>query len=192
MSPLVVALALLMQSGAVAPNIGRQGPLLVAEEVFTGTVLSVEDGDTVVVKVPSDQVTVHLAGLDAPEQAQPGGPQARAFLTALIAGRTVTVRLTNVAEHLAKIEVGGKDVTEIMIRAGMGWHCPRYAEDRDLTVAEADARGAKRGLWSVSQPTPPWLFRGTGACWQPAKPRVSSQHRADFSGTWTAVSPFLT
>jgi hypothetical protein len=58
----------------------------------------------------------------------------------------------------------------------MGWHCPRYSEDRELTRAEADARGAKRGLWSVSQPTPPWLFRGTGACWQQtAKPRVSSQ-----------------
>ena len=191
MLSLVAAIAIITQSTAAPPpNIVRQGPLLVAEEVFTGTVLSVEDGDTAVVKAPSDQVIVHLAGLDAPEMSQPGGSQAKAFLTALIGGKTVTVRLTNVAERLAKIELEGKDVIETMIRAGMGWHCPRYSEDRALTTAEAEARGAKRGLWSVSQPTPPWLHRGTGACWQQTvKPRVSSQNRPNFSGTWTTVSP---
>jgi endonuclease YncB( thermonuclease family) len=175
---LIAAIVLLTQSGPATPNIARQGPLLVAEEVFTGAVVSVEDGDTVVVKAPVEQTTVHLAGLDAPEMSQSGGQQAKEFLTALIAGKKVTVGLTKVAERFARIELGGTDVTAMMIRAGMGWHCPRYSDDRELTQAEAEARAAKRGLWSVPQPTPPWLYRGAGACWQQAaKPRVSSHLR---------------
>ena len=131
-----------------------------------------------------------LAGVDAPELSQPGGPQAKQFLTSLTLGKTVTVRLTSVADRLARLELSGVDVTAALIRAGMGWHCPRYADESDLANAEAEARGAKRGLWSVSRPTPPWLSRGAGACWQQTtKPRVSSQKLPNFSGTWTAVSP---
>ena len=167
-----------------------QGPLLVAEEVFTASVMSVEDGDSVVVKTESEPITVNLAGVDAPEMSQPGGLQARQFLSDLTLGKTVTVRLTNGVDRMARLEVAGIDVTEALVRAGMGWHCPRYADDRDLTRAEAEARSAKRGLWNVAQPTPPWLHRGAGACWQQSsKPRVSSENRPNFSGTWTAVSP---
>ena len=183
-------IAILAQQAGAAPNVSRQGPLLVAEEVFTASVMSVEDGDSVVVKTESEQIAVNLSGVDAPEMSQPGGLQARQFLSDLTLGKTVTVRLTNRVDRMARLEVAGIDVTEALVRAGMGWHCPRYADDRDLTRAEAEARSAKRGLWSVAQPTPPWLHRGAGACWQQSsKPRVSSENRPNFSGTWTAVSP---
>ena len=183
-------IAILAQQAGAAPNVLREGPLLVAEEVFTASVMSVEDGDSVVVKTESEPITVNLAGVDAPEMSQPGGLQARQFLSDLTLGKTVTVRLTNGVDRMARLEVAGIDVTGALVRAGMGWHCPRYADDRDLTRAEAEARSAKRGLWNVAQPTPPWLHRGAGACWQQSsKPRVSSENRPNFSGTWTAVSP---
>ena len=182
--------AMLAQAGAPVPNPSRQAPLLVAEEVFPAIVMSVEDGDSVALKTSGEQLTVDLAGVDAPELSQPGGPQAKQFLISLTLGKTVIVRLTSVADRLARLELGGVDVTAMLIRAGMGWHCPRYADESDLANAEAEARSAKRGLWSVSRPTPPWLFRGAGACWQQTtKPRVSSQKQPNFSGTWTAVSP---
>ena len=41
-------IAILAQQAGAAPNVSRQGPLLVAEEVFTASVMSVEDGDSVV------------------------------------------------------------------------------------------------------------------------------------------------
>ena len=190
MLSLCAIFAMLAQAGAPVPNLSRQAPLLVAEEVFPAIVMSVEDGDSVVLKTSGEQLTVDLAGVDAPELSQPGGPQAKQFLTSLTLGKTVIVRLTSVADRLARLELGGVDVTATLIRAGMGWHCPRYADERDLANAEAEARSAKRGLWSVSRPTPPWLSRGAGACWQQTtKPRVSSQKQPNFSGTWTAVSP---
>jgi hypothetical protein len=67
----------------------------------------------------------------------------------------------------------------------MAWHCPRYTEDRALIAAEADARREKRGLWRAARPTPPWLHRGAGMCWEQGK----GAGPADFSGVWTAVSP---
>jgi micrococcal nuclease len=183
-------IAILAQQAGAAPNASRQGPLLVAEEVFTASVMSVEDGDSVVVKMENEQIALNLAGVDAPELSQPNGLQARQFLSDLTLGKTVTVRLTGGTDRMARLEVAGVDVTEALVRGGMGWHCPRYADDRELTRAEAEARSAKRGLWSVAQPTPPWLHRGAGACWQQSsKPRVSSENRPNFSGTWTAVSP---
>ena len=165
----------------------RQGPVLVGEVVFTGTVTSVEDGDSIVVKTPTEQMTLQIAGVDAPELSQPGGPEARTFLTSLVSGKTVTVRIKSVAERIGSVQVGNADVSESLIRSGMAWHCPRFTDDRDLTIAEADARASKRGLWRDARPTPPWLHRGSGACWQQNK--VSGSERPDFSGTWTAISP---
>ena len=171
-------------AGAQAGAGGQVAPL-VAEEVFTAQVVSVEDGDTIVVKGAAEQTTVHLANVDAPELSQPAGPAAREFLRRLVRGGTVTVRLINVLERLARIEVSGSDVALALVGAGMAWHCPRYTEDRALIAAEAEARREKRGLWRAARPTPPWLHRGAGMCWEQGK-AASPQ---DFSGVWTAVSP---
>ena len=144
----------------------RQGPVLVGEVVFTGTVTSVEDGDSIVVKTPTEQMTLQIAGVDAPELSQPGGAEARTFLTTLVSGKTVTVRLKSVADRIGSVQFDDADVSEALIRSGMAWHCPRFTDDRGLTIAEADARASKRGLWRDGRPTPPWLHRGSGACWQ--------------------------
>jgi micrococcal nuclease len=168
----------------------RQGPVLVAEEVFEATVTRVEDGDSIFVRTSTERTAIHLAGVDAPEMSQPGGPEAKKFLSDLVFGKTVTVRLQSALERLARIEADGFDVSAVLIRRGMAWHCPRYAEDRDLTSAEAEARASKRGLWTVERPTPPWLYRGAGACWQQNKgDGTKGGDRRDFSGSWIALSP---
>jgi endonuclease YncB( thermonuclease family) len=166
----------------------RQGPLLVAEVVFTGTVTSVEDGDSIVVKTPTELLPVQIVGVDAPELSQAGGPEARTFLIALVIGKSVTVRLKSVAERIGAVDLDGTDVSETLIRRGMAWHCPRFTDDRKLTSAEAEARASKRGLWTDARPMPPWLYRGAGECWLEKK-RSAGVERPDFSGTWTAISP---
>jgi len=170
--------------------ITAQGPILVAEEVFQATVTSVEDGDSVVVKsrASAESIALVVAEVDAPELTQAGGPEARAFLSRFALGKTVTVRLKSATERSARIEIDGVDVSAALIRGGMAWHCPRFTEERELIGAEADARAAKRGLWSTPRPTPPWLFRGAGACWQQKK-NSGSDERPDFSGAWTAIDP---
>jgi micrococcal nuclease len=179
-----VGSAPLQQTGPVAPA-GAQDAPLVAEEIYTAQVVSVEDGDTIVVKSAAEQTTVHVAGVDAPELSQPAGPAAREFVRKLVGGGTVRVRLINVLERLARIEVNGSDVALALVGAGMAWHCPRYTEDRALIAAESEARREKRGLWRAARPTPPWLHRGAGMCWEQEK----AHGPQDFSGVWTAVSP---
>ncbi len=183
---------LLSVSLVQATPAGRfQDPSLVAEEVLQAHVTSVEDGDSLVVRTvaASDSLTIHIAGVDAPEMSQPGGPEAKAFLAALVSGKTITVRLKPTLERLARVEVDGSDVSLLLVRNGMAWHCPRFAKEDDLAAAEADARRARRGFWSRPQPMPPWLHRGVGVCWQQEKTPAKSQSRPDFSGRWTAVSP---
>ncbi len=190
MRTLLIAAAIAAQSAqAVPPVESRQSLNTVVEEVFSATVTSVLNGDTVIVKSPAEQATVRLAGVDAPELSQPGGSEAQAFLSRLVLGKDVTVRLKSVAERFARIEIGGADVSAAMIRGGMAWHCARYTDDRDLTNAETDARAAKRGLWSRPAPTPPWLHRGVSACWEDKKRERASAPATDFSGSWIAVSP---
>ena len=187
---LLIGAAIAAQSAqAVPPPESRQSINTVVEEVFSATVRSVPDGDTLIVNAPAEQTTVRLAGVDAPEMSQPGGPEAQAFLSSLVLGKAVTVRLKSVAERFARIEIGGTDVSAAMIRGGMAWRCARYTDDRDLTDAETDARASKRGLWSRPAPTPPWLHRGVGACWEDKKRERASAGATDFSGSWTALSP---
>jgi len=165
--------------------------VLVAEEVFQATVTATEDGDSLVVRplTGGDSVRVHIVGVDAPEMPQPWGPEAKAFLDRLLTDKTVTVRIKAAMERLAQVEVDGSDVSLSIVRNGMAWHCPRFAQENDLAHAEAEARRAKRGLWGRPQPTPPWLYRGAGVCWEHQKATAPSRERPDFSGTWTAVNP---
>jgi len=47
----------------------------------------------------------------------------------------------------------------------MAWHFKRYEAEQSpenriaYSAAEREARAAKRGLWSDSEPIPPWEFR---------------------------------
>lgn len=184
----LLSAALLLQAGLT----GRfQDPSLVAEEVLQADVTSVEDGDSLVVKTVAtgESVVIHIAGVDAPELSQRGGAEAKGFLGQLLTGKRVTVRLKRTIEGVARIEIGGSDVSLRLIRSGMAWHCPRFAKEDDLAAAEAEARRAKRGLWSRAQPTPPWLYRGAGVCWQRQSAPAKSPSRPDFSGRWTAIDP---
>lgn len=176
---------------AAPVSAARQDAILVAEEVFQATVVSIEDGDTLVVRTlaNAESTRVHIAAVDAPEMSQPGGPEAKAFLTNLISGKTITVRLKGTLEPLARVEVDGADLGLLLIKNGMAWHCPRFAKESGLAAAEAEARGAKRGFWNRPQPTPPWIYRGAGVCWEQKAPAKKSQRRPDFSGSWTAISP---
>jgi endonuclease YncB( thermonuclease family) len=41
----------------------------------------------------------------------------------------------------------------------MAWHYKQYNKDQELAILEIKARETKIGLWSQSNPTPPWDFR---------------------------------
>lgn len=152
----VVSLGLLL---AVACS-----PLLA--QAFSARVIGISDGDTITVLRERGQVKVRLEGIDAPERGQDFGSRARQKLSDLAFGRDVTVE---VRDHdrwgraVARVYAGGVDVSEAMVAAGLAWHFKRYSSDPTLARLEREARAARRGLWSVVNPQPPWEFRSAQA-----------------------------
>jgi micrococcal nuclease len=170
MSRLLALVLTMVVVSPQAPLFRVQEPVLVQEEVFTGIVRQVMDGDSLLVREAQQNIRIHLDGIDAPELAQAAGPEAKAFLSSFVEGQNVTVHLRrrgrNGEEGLARVGLRGADLSIELLRRGMAWYCPRQVDDAELIGAERSAREAKRGLWSASGPTPPWRHRGTDACWQ--------------------------
>jgi endonuclease YncB( thermonuclease family) len=138
-------------------------------ETYTGRVVRISDGDTVVVLDESRvQHKVRLSGIDAPEKKQPFGNSSKQNLASLVFGRTVTVetsKLDRYGREIGKIVIGTTDANLAQIRAGLAWHYRQY--DRELrredrvaySQAETLARQERRGLWRDANPVPPWDFR---------------------------------
>jgi len=206
----VALLASLVTTPAWAQTGSSAAPLASRPQVFSGKVLRVTDGDTLVVENQGRAVTVRLRGIDAPQLSQPYGAEARKQLYGAVFGKTVRVegsrRDRATGFLLADVFVLSEDtpqkagplvpprthdptgtrpdlpkglpgprgdlprrtlardlnVGQEMVRAGLAWADVRSVpRDKALADLQAEARGAKRGLWATARPTPPWQFRPT-------------------------------
>lgn len=137
-----------------------------------GKVISVKDGDTVVVlDTQHRSYDVRLAGIDAPEKAQPFGQRSKEHLSDSVFGKQVEVqggKIDKYGRTVGKILVNGFDANLEQIRAGFAWHYKAYeseqsADDRSLySAAEEKARARHLGLWSEKKQMPPWEWRHGG------------------------------
>jgi endonuclease YncB( thermonuclease family) len=136
---------------------------------FSGRVVKVEDGDTIVVLDDANRsYKIRLQGIDAPEGGQAFGDRSRQNLADEVFGNQVSVEWAKRDRYgriVGKVLLYGRDVCLEQIRAGMAWHYKFYqneqsAEDRKMYAdAEEEARMARRGLWVDVDPTAPWEFR---------------------------------
>ncbi len=132
---------------------------------WQGRVVGVTDGDTLTVLNGQMQpVRIRMAEIDAPEKSQPFGSSSKQLLSDLVYQKTVNVRPTGQDRYgrtLARVYVGDEDVNLQMVREGGAWAYRQYATDPETPKLEAEARAARRGLWSApaSQQTPPWQWR---------------------------------
>lgn len=128
-----------------------------------GQVVAIHDGDSVtVLTADKTQVKVRLDGIDAPELKQAFGTAAKQALSQLIFGKNVAVRVSGKDRYgrtLGQLAVGATDVNRSMVAAGMAWQYEKYSKDPKLAAAQADAKTARRGLWSDPSPVPPWAWR---------------------------------
>ena len=62
-----------------------------------------------------------------------------------------------------------------LVADGWAWRF-RYAEDKRLAQLKAQARAAKRGLWSEPDPLPPWEYRDK----QSDSPRVVPEKQGKY------------
>ena len=134
-----------------------------AQADFTGRVVGITDGDTVRVMRDGEAVKIWLHCIDAPESRQAFGSRSKQFLSAAIAGKTVTVVEHDTDRYgriVGEIICDGANVNHASVDAGMAWWYRKYApNDSALAAAEQRAKSARRGLWADANPTPPWNYR---------------------------------
>lgn len=147
---------------------------------ITGKVVGVSDGDTIkVLDSSKTQHIIRLAGIDAPEKAQPFGQRSKEHLSDLVFGKQVTIegdKIDRYQRRVGKVIVAGVDANLEQIKSGFAWHYKAYekeqpVEDRaSYSSAEQASRTKHIGLWSDKSPTPPWEWRHDGM------PKVSAQN----------------
>lgn len=148
--------------GACAPP--PAGPLPPA-----GTVVRVIDGDTLVVRTGTGEVTVRLLGIDTPEVAhhgnsdECGGPEAAARLAQMLPPGT-SVQLARDTEardaygRLLAYVIRSTDGTVVNVQLAAEGHAtplviaPNRALADPIADAAATARRARIGLWAVCDP----------------------------------------
>ena len=137
-------------------------PALLAGDTYTGKCVGVTDGDTVSVLKAGKAAKIRLEGIDCPEMGQDFGTRAKQFTSELVFGKQVQVKEyypDRYGRMVARVLVGGQDVSRELVRAGLAWHYKRYSKDPVLAEAEAEARRAEVGLWSMPSAVPPWEWR---------------------------------
>lgn len=132
-------------------------------ETFHGKVVEVADGDTIVVlPVGRRAVRIRVDGIDCPEFGQAYSYQAKQFTVSLVFGKQVRIEgkeRDRLDRLVARVFVGEQDLSVALVQAGLAWHYVHFSADPVLIAAERAARSAEIGVWSETDPVPPWDYR---------------------------------
>lgn len=148
-------------------------PLLASARTMEATVTHVADGDTLTARTKNGTtLRIRLAGIDAPEvphgatPGQPYGHEATVFLERLTLGKTLQVSILGVNRYrrllACVITPDGILINRALIEAGLA-EVYRGGNRKDCTpgldAVEADARHARREMWSLDRYESPADFR---------------------------------
>ena len=139
------------------------------QEILTGKVIGVSDGDTItLLNAQQKQIKVRLTGIDCPEKSQAFGNRAKKELSDKVFSQNVQIEVRGKDKYgrsLGVVKIGNEDVNEYLISQGVAWHFKKYAKTQPAEEAsryaraEELARQSKKGLWIQDNPIPPWEFR---------------------------------
>ncbi len=130
---------------------------------FKGWCVKVFEGDTITVYVNKKMLTVRLAFIDCPEKGQPFFTEATEFTSNLILKKKIDVLIetyTGSEFLVGRVILDDKDLSMLLIEAGLAWYYKGHGNDRYLSKAFRKAKKKKAGIWSEKNPVPPWEFRG--------------------------------
>ena len=131
------------------------------DQVFTAPVERVTDGDTAVFP----QGVCRLLGIDAPERAQPLGPEAWRTLAELLGDRPVLVLAWGKDRYgrmlCLVLAQDGYLANLTLVESGLAmvYMADRLFVKDGLEAAEARAKADRRGVWGLKRFEPPWEFR---------------------------------
>ncbi len=129
---------------------------------FNGTVVSVIDGNTIVVERDSRLVKVRFVGIGCPELGQEYGLQAKQYVTDLLMGKEVNIDKVTIDYDnrvVSKVTVGGKDVALEVASAGLAWYDSKFHQYPKIAAAVEQMKAKRAGLWSKANPVSPWAYR---------------------------------
>lgn len=153
-------------------------PCFAADDSITGRVVSVIDGDTILIldeRKSTQRIDLH--GIDAPESGQGFGAKSTANLNRLASGKSVRadcVKRSGRETKLCTVWTYPSDCTAcgytldlglMQVLQGYAWHfkMSEYAQSPQMqaqySVAELEAKSKKAGLWAEKSPQPPWEWR---------------------------------
>lgn len=146
--------------GPVAAADQRQKPKGAA--TWRRRVLSVIDGDTILVADGGKRIKVSLYGVDAPQAGQRFSDEAASYLQKYV-GREVDLQFVtrdSIEDSDLCIVYYGFPINTEMLKAGLAWYYERVPRLPAWKEFQALAQERKSGLWSDPDPIPPWVFRG--------------------------------
>jgi endonuclease YncB( thermonuclease family) len=171
-----------VSSAATAVAVNTYCGYAVGASMLSGTVTAVTDGDTVKVATSSGVRDIRLDGIDAPEMAQPYGPESRANLSALVVNQPVTVTFSKSDQYgrvVGSVFTSSCQLANLnQLQTGSAWFYKAYQCELSASVrtlfaeAQTAAAAAPRGLWAAAEPTAPWVFRNGS---EPATPTCPAE-----------------
>lgn len=135
-----------------------------ADGSISGRVVGVADGDTLTVLDDANQQhKVRLAGIDAPEKAQPFGQVGKQRLSEICYNKHATVAVVNTDRYgrtVGDVTCDSVHANAEMVSGGNAWVYRHYDKGFEFFYGlEKAAKEAKLGLWADDNPTPPWEWR---------------------------------
>lgn len=136
----------------------------VSAQTLEGKVVKVMDGDTIEVlsTTPLKRTRIRLANIDAPESSQAFGNASKQYLSSIVAGRYVQVKIQSHDQYgrvVGDIYQNGIYVNGQMVKEGLAWVYSKYNTNSQLIIWQREAQNKKLGLWRDKNPMPPWEFR---------------------------------
>jgi endonuclease YncB( thermonuclease family) len=135
---------------------------------LVGNVIGITDGDTLTLLVDRQAYKVRIAGIDAPERRQAWGEKSKTNLSRLAFNQKAVADCPKVdrwGRQICKVTVNAVDIGLEQIKDGMAWWYRKYSKEQSADgqsayeSAELMAKLRRLGLWSNTNPVPPWDFR---------------------------------
>jgi endonuclease YncB( thermonuclease family) len=132
---------------------------------YTVRVTGIMDGDTFKgLTSDSTEIRFRIYGIDAPEKKQAFSNKSKQYLSDLIFGKIVGIKIQKKSDKYRRPVVWvytaqGQDVGAEMLKAGLAWHFKRFDSSDEYENYELQAQKQKAGLWQDDNPVAPWDFR---------------------------------
>lgn len=142
-------------------------PLQSHAREYKGVVVAVADGDTLTMRAYNNRrMTIRLADIDAPENKQPYGNEAKQSLAGMVEGQPIIVDKKTRDRYQRTVGTVYRasddlNVNREQTRLGNSWAYRTYLYDPVMLALEDAARSSEMGLWGPSEeaPLPPWQWR---------------------------------